>query len=151
MKQIWKYPLEDTDEQIILMPEGAKILYVGEQRRVICVWAEVEVEAPMEHRKFYLIGTGHPFPHATLMVYLGTVVMSVGMLVWHVYEAIKNLKDIEDWRNETVEMGGLTYTLGNLIDSRKRASEKFEKVKKEIEQTETNKTETETNGNNKGD
>lgn len=92
MKQIWKYPLEETDQQIILMPAGSKILHLAVQYEVACIWAEVYLEAPMEHRKFYFVGTGHPMPlEPTHLEYLGTVVMHEGRLVWHIYEAKKGM------------------------------------------------------------
>jgi len=93
MKRIWKYPLAETDEQILLMPEGAKILHVGEQRGVICVWVEVDTDAEMEHRKFYIVGTGNKFPLYHVK-YLGTVIKEMGVFVWHVYEAVKEMEHI---------------------------------------------------------
>lgn len=89
MKTIWKYPLEDTWEQVMLMPEGAKIIHVGEQRGVICLWAEIDTKVPMEHRKFYTVGTGTQFPSYPVD-YLGTVIKEMGIFVWHVYEARKD-------------------------------------------------------------
>lgn len=39
MKKIYKYAIEITDDQDIVMPVGAKILTVQNQNGVPCIWA----------------------------------------------------------------------------------------------------------------
>jgi len=58
-KTTWKYPLEITDEQNLMMPEGAEILTAQMQGGTLCLWA----------RK-----------------YIATAQMAGGTLIWHVFE-----------------------------------------------------------------
>lgn len=50
MKTIYKYPLQVTDIQKILMPVYAQILSVQAQNNQLVLWAVVETEAPTTHR-----------------------------------------------------------------------------------------------------
>ena len=86
MRTIYKYPLEGTDEQIVLMPRGAEILCVQVQNGIPCLWADISTENAQEREKRYIriIGTGHELPKA-VMKYIGTFQM--GALVFHVFEA----------------------------------------------------------------
>ena len=83
MRTIWKYELGILDEQSINMPCPAKLLKVGEQNGVLCVWMEVDPSNKQETQKFYIRGTGHELTGQESR-FCGTVVMSYG-LVWHVY------------------------------------------------------------------
>ena len=38
-KKIYKYPLEVQDEQVVMLPTGAKILTVQSQKDRPCLWA----------------------------------------------------------------------------------------------------------------
>ena len=81
--QIWKYPLEVTDDpQALTMPRAAKILLVREQAGTPVMWAEVQPEATQETRTFKVVGTGHPYTHNAH--YVGSAF--VGPFVWHVLE-----------------------------------------------------------------
>lgn len=89
--QIWKYELELTDQQIISLPKGAKILTLqtqrkdeGEEPRPF-IWAEVNPEAPQEERVFCTLGTGKNIPTAFFEQtdYVGTYQQEP--FVWHVY------------------------------------------------------------------
>lgn len=90
-KQIWKYVLEVTDEQIVAMPEGAQILKHAEciadrQRHVITIWAVIPdrgVETVMRQRFLRIIGTGNALPEQ-----LGEHVATVrdGTFIWHVFD-----------------------------------------------------------------
>lgn len=82
-KTIWKYELEPSTT--LEMPVGAKILHVHEQNDVMCLWALVDTEAPLEVRTFSVYGTGHPM-HNHPMEYIGTAHLSGGSLVLHVFE-----------------------------------------------------------------
>lgn len=90
--QIWKYPLALIDSpQLVEMPEGARILSVQEQQNRICVWALVDPEAKKVSRKFHIFGTGNQLDASGVewFQFLGTVVMSLGVFVWHVFEEMK--------------------------------------------------------------
>lgn len=87
MKSIWKYTLAVKDEQSILMPRGAKVLTVQAQRDDVCLWAEVEAEAPKEPRVFRVFGTGQPLcSDDRSRTYVGTAQLLRLGLVFHVYE-----------------------------------------------------------------
>ena len=86
-RTIWKYPLEITDRQNVLMPEGAEILSAQMQRDTLCLWALVNPDAPEQRREIEVLGTGN---HATESKrrYIATVQMCGGSLVWHIFERV---------------------------------------------------------------
>ena len=83
---IWKYELEITDRQTILMPGGAKILAVGDQDGTLCLWAECDPGNLGLDRVIAIVGTGHPMPGMGRPVHIGTVLMPP--FVWHVFEVV---------------------------------------------------------------
>jgi hypothetical protein len=83
-KTIWKYTLGISDAQILALPKGATILSVAEQYGEVTLWALVDPDKELEHRLFYIFGTGHPVPN-TPGTFLGTV--QIRDLVWHVFTA----------------------------------------------------------------
>lgn len=48
MKRIFKYQLEITDRQTILLPHDAEILSVQVQNQKPCLWAKVDEKMPPE-------------------------------------------------------------------------------------------------------
>lgn len=82
---IWKYPLEITDEQSVMLPEGSDILSAQVQGGTLCLWVKVNPKAPLSRRTIRIFGTGHPVPDEPL-VFIDTVQMAGGALVWHVFE-----------------------------------------------------------------
>jgi len=82
---IHKYTIA-VHKHTIVMPVGARILCVQNQRGDICLWAEVCPEGPTEERTFIVRGTGWEYIPVRDEVYLGTVQVSDGALVWHVFE-----------------------------------------------------------------
>ena len=91
MKTIWKYKIEMLLS--IEMPIGAKIVYVGEQDNMICLWAIVDTEKKNESRFFRAYCTGEKIenPHrepGNEDNYVGTVLLDGGNFVLHVYEMI---------------------------------------------------------------
>lgn len=86
MLTIYKYPLGFSESEYVSMPQGARILHVGEQRGALILWAQVQVgqHEQNEQRTFCVYGTGHPLQRDDLL-YLATVQMQNG-LVWHVFE-----------------------------------------------------------------
>lgn len=85
MKAVWKFELNVTDEDVIFMPIGAKVLKVEETRvpSILNLWAEVETTAARGSRKFYVIGTGDEIEPG--LVWVDTIKAGYGG-VWHVYE-----------------------------------------------------------------
>ena len=85
-KSVYKYTLVPTDTQVVRMPASAKILSVANQDDCIRVWAEVNPDPDVRvvHRVFHIFGTGHQMPEAP-GIFVGTVLMCGGQLVFHVY------------------------------------------------------------------
>ena len=90
-KVIWKYILEITDSQELIMPKGACVLTVQVQNNTPCLWALVNPNAEKESRIFETFGTGHPICCATDMHrnYIGTYQTHGDSLVFHVFESIQ--------------------------------------------------------------
>ena len=85
MKTIYKYHIERTDRQLIVLSVDARTIHVGLQNNELYLWAEVSTDALLEQRTIYVRGTGHPFI-GTEGRHLGTVMD--GLFVWHIYEAL---------------------------------------------------------------
>lgn len=83
MKIVWKYELRFDDEQQISMPEGAEILYFGNQSGTPCVWARVDSNADKSLRQVSIRGTGHPNADGR---YIGSALFDEGALVFHCFE-----------------------------------------------------------------
>lgn len=80
--KIYKYPIETTGEQEVMMPSHAHILFVQVQGNTPCLWARVDPDAQLVVRRILVFGTGHPIEgHPD---YIGTY--QLGSLVFHVYE-----------------------------------------------------------------
>jgi hypothetical protein len=84
MKTIYKYNLSLPGSKA--MPLGSTIVKVGIQNGQCCIWALVDTNAPIEERRFVIVGTGHELDDN--MVYVGTVFEEP--FVWHVMELKKN-------------------------------------------------------------
>lgn len=83
---VWKYTLE-PESLMVDMPHGAKILSVREQHGEICLWALVDPDAAsFDRREFVVIGTGEHHSGVEGMNYLGTVLLTGGHIVLHVFE-----------------------------------------------------------------
>lgn len=83
MKTIWKYELE-LGSQTLELPQGAQPLSVAVQQGGVMLWALVTPEAPTCYRRVYVVGTGHELPE-DLGSYVGTVLLTGGALVFHVF------------------------------------------------------------------
>jgi hypothetical protein len=85
---VFKYGLDIADEQVLQLPAGARILYVGQQplqKAPLQLWAHIDKRASLVSRKIVMYGTGHPMP-AEPGKFLGTVLTHGGTMVWHVYD-----------------------------------------------------------------
>lgn len=83
MKTIWKYHLDITDVQQLIIPLPASLLTVGVQDGNLCVWALVDPDKTLMPVDIYIYGTGNPVRNAPGK-YVGTV-QNEGY-VWHVFE-----------------------------------------------------------------
>lgn len=85
--KIWKWQIEITDRQTVMMPDGAKLLDVQMQGDTCCVWALCDETAPKKPRHIAIYGTGNPVPDEP-GVYVATFQVRGGALVFHVFEIL---------------------------------------------------------------
>ena len=86
MQSVYKYKVIPY-AWATLLPDGAKILSVGEQDDEVYVWALVNPAIPAETpRRIRAYGTGHPIEDGE-RVFIGTVQMQNG-LVFHFFEEV---------------------------------------------------------------
>lgn len=86
MQTIWKFPIEATDRQEVMMPADAEMLCIQTQGRQACIWARVDSVAPLTPRTIRVFGTGHPVESAGRLFYIGTFQIAGGALVFHAFE-----------------------------------------------------------------
>ena len=89
MNTIYKYELEVTDRQAVLLPPNASILSAQVQGGRVCLWVGLETDDLhlAEPRDIRIHGTGHPI--AESLRFIDTVQLSGGSLVFHVFEVNK--------------------------------------------------------------
>lgn len=91
--KIFKYKLEVTDEQIVKLPSGSRVLSVMNQNDNIVLYALVsDNEIDTEEVSIRIVGTGHDIdffiPAAGFgggYEFLGTVSLYDGTLMFHVF------------------------------------------------------------------
>ncbi len=86
--KIWKQQLRVTDEQEIEVPAGARFLCAREQSDQVCVWFICNPDAAKVRRTILMRGTGHDAPDFKEATYIGSAVVRLGALVWHVFEKV---------------------------------------------------------------
>jgi len=88
MNTIWKYSLQLTDRQAIVMPIGSKILSAQDQHGTLTLWVLVNTDSPTIRRFVAVHGTGHEIADNEFENgrYIGSVQMHGGSLVWHVVD-----------------------------------------------------------------
>ena len=84
MKTVYKFQLSPGRTTLNLTAE-AKILHVAEQYNGVCLWAELDTDAPGFSRSFCPVPTGGEVPYDS-KGFVGTVLMMNGSLVYHIYE-----------------------------------------------------------------
>jgi len=85
MKTVYKYPLEIDDVQFISMPKGAKPLCVKVQNGNPCLWALVNPYEEEESVMIRCAGTGHEINEEGELVYIDSLLMYGGDLVFHFF------------------------------------------------------------------
>ncbi len=90
MKTIFRYPLAVTDVQTIEIPRLSKILTAQFKNDILCMWAEIDTDLPLEPVLIEIIGTGHNMPDTPPGIerrYIATAQNDVNGfgLVWHLY------------------------------------------------------------------
>lgn len=86
MAQIWKFILQPEID--VEMPFGAEVLSVAAQGEDICLWAKVDPVAPKESRSFVGFGTGHEIPDTAHLKFVGTAMLNLGSMVFHIFEKV---------------------------------------------------------------
>ena len=86
MATVFKYELEVTDRQAVLLPPNASILSAQVQSGRICLWVGLEIDELhlSEPRDIRIHGTGHPI--AESLRFIDTVQLANGSLIFHVFE-----------------------------------------------------------------
>jgi hypothetical protein len=86
MIAVYKYPLQETDTQVINMPWSAAILSVDKQDGQLCIWAEVDTDDVIKDKIIHIYGTGNPIvvDAGVRQNFVGTV--QSGIYVWHIFE-----------------------------------------------------------------
>lgn len=84
MRQIWKFPLQETDTQTLEIPQGYEVLSVDVQQGTPCLWVSVIPANPKTDVVVHTVGTGHAY-HLPDQKFIGTYFMHGGALVWHVF------------------------------------------------------------------
>ena len=88
--KVFKYELLDTTVQAVEFPIGWKLLHVGQQHGVICLWVLVNPEADLRSVPIRIVGTGHEISNSHCGTFLGTVLLHDGDLVLHVFASMKS-------------------------------------------------------------
>lgn len=89
MKQkIFKYILKPEDLQIIEVPKNSILISAEEQFEGIVVYAQFhpEDENRLEERLIRVVGTGKEIEYEGMLMFIDTVKMYGGTLMFHVYE-----------------------------------------------------------------
>lgn len=88
MRTIFKTKLDICDFQTVELPQDFKILHLGMQDGVPCIWYECTSDMPLVHLDIYCFGTGYVMDNMPAGTeYIGTV-QSDGF-VWHFYRNIR--------------------------------------------------------------
>lgn len=85
MKTILKYKL-GNEHNTLSMPKGAKVIKLGIQHGIGCMWALVDDEQPKEERIFSFIETGKSIEDG--YYYIGTLLLDDGWWVAHLFEKV---------------------------------------------------------------
>ncbi len=86
IKKIYKYPIVIQDEQVVLLPTGAKILTIQSQMDTPYIWALVNPTMPNDQAvTIRIFGTGNTIKDSDRLEYIGTFQMLGGRLVFHAF------------------------------------------------------------------
>lgn len=88
-RSIYKYSPRKffPETTLIPMPSGARVLSVGQQYGELVFWVLVDPDAPTVKRAICVRPTGYELQeNEPLGVFMGTVVMSNGDFVYHLFD-----------------------------------------------------------------
>lgn len=112
VRRIYKYTLEPDRRQLVMMPDGAKLLNVLVQNEYPVLYAEVDPEAEHVARVFAVVTTGDYYDSAG-KVYVGSVVLQ-DWFVAHVFEQPNGQADPVD----TTRLEDFAQIKRDLIDTK---------------------------------
>lgn len=91
MRTVWKIampvhavPVQTSAPHHVHLPIGARVLHLETQHRIPTVWFDLDTDEVETCRVFQWVGAGHEVPQGG--VHVGTVLLSNGNLVLHLYE-----------------------------------------------------------------
>ena len=87
--RVYKYEISlDQAVTELIMPEGSKILSVGNQNEALVLWAEAPITtlATAEKKRIVCCLTGRDYILSKDAVFIGTVLFAKGNFVVHVFE-----------------------------------------------------------------
>ena len=89
MKKIFKYPIEIVDEQVLVLPLGARVLSAIAQGDDLVVYALVEPTVEFKKNvEIRIVGTGHDVTFdLQKFKFLNSISTWGGRLIWHVFYA----------------------------------------------------------------
>ena len=89
MKKIFKYPIEIVDEQVLVLPLGARVLSAIAQGDDLVVYALVEPTVEFKKNvEIRIVGTGHDVTFdLQKFKFLNSISTWSGRLIWHVFYA----------------------------------------------------------------
>lgn len=88
MITVHKQKLALVDVQVIEVPRYARMLHIGLQRGMPCIWYQCDTDEPMTKMTIRCYGTGHPINEKGL-AYFGTLLLRGDNLVLHYF--VQNL------------------------------------------------------------
>jgi len=95
---IWRYELNATEKNSILIPENSEILSIQAHNDIICMWIKVNPVKRKVKRIFEIIETGIPMSEIDIpRKFISTVQLFNGKMILHVFENIYNKKCIENY------------------------------------------------------
>ena len=86
IQKIWKVELEIADEQLVILPKGARILSIQEQTGKVSMWFQFnQDETRTQTYKNRCFGTGQPMFEPETLEYIGTAQVLCGKAVFHYF------------------------------------------------------------------
>lgn len=104
MRTIYKYALPAEGAVKVPLPRNFKKLHLGlDPNNLLCMWAEVDTEEPLEDWLIQGIGTGWPLDNLPISTideceYWGTINDGI-YYIWHYYGKKLTEREIEQWNS----------------------------------------------------
>jgi hypothetical protein len=82
---IWKFPIGDTQNQLLLLPEDAELLCIKDIAETFMLYVLMDPDKKPVRRIIHCIGSGETISRSNLR-YIETLVRREGHLVFHFFE-----------------------------------------------------------------